>query len=137
MYINNQAMENLTQNVDWVETIQELKRTNSSSYETLLDLLFSSVRPVYKTEQSDNVTKTLHSRLKQTYDFVVSAVNHTVDGRCTDNSKISAIKALRTEFDMDLKRAKDSVEKMMELYANNRKWIPEFSYDNYGNYVFH
>lgn len=135
MYISNQGMENLTQNVDWAETIQRLKKINRSSYETLLDVVFSSVQPVYKTEQNDNVTKTLHPRLKQTYDFVVSAVNRTVDGRCTDNSKISAIKALRTEFDLDLKRAKDSVEKMMELYANNRNWIPEFSYDNYGNFT--
>jgi hypothetical protein len=134
MYISNQGMENLTQNVDWAETIQRLKKINHSSYEAVLDVVFSSVQPVYKTE---HVVKTLDLRLKQTYDFVVSAVNHTVDGRCTDNSKISAIKALRAEFDLDLKRAKDSVEKMMELYANNRNWIPEFSYDNYGNYAFH
>ncbi|QGT54489.1 hypothetical protein b3_0247 [Synechococcus phage B3] len=121
MLINPQAMENLTKNVDWAETIQELNKNNPASYESLLNLLFSSVQPVYKIEieQDYNPVKTIDSRLIRTYDFVVTAVKNTVNGSCTDNSKISAIKALRSEFDVNLKNAKDCVEKMMQMYKNN------------------
>jgi hypothetical protein len=130
LLVNPQAMENLTKNVDWAETIQELNKTDPASYAALLNILFSSVQPVYKI---DNPVKTIDPRLIQTYDFVVTAVKNTVNGRCTDNSKLSAIKALRCEFGVTLKNAKDCVEKMMEMYKNNRDCSFMFYYKTGGD----
>jgi hypothetical protein len=121
MLVNPQAMENLTKNVDWAETIQQLKETDPASYESLLNLLFSSVQPVYKIEikQDYNPVKTIDPQLIQTYDFVVTAVKNTVNGRCVDSSRLSAIKAFRSEFGVSLRNAQDCVYKMMEMYKNN------------------